>query len=129
VNLYPARESKTGVPADRCSSLGWKIGEQDRQWMQQWHTFGLLNNSFRPTEQIPVLRSCICQRENLVAVGSTCVQHIQKALKEMNVQLGNVISDLSGTTGMAILHATVNGQRDAYKLAELRKGLIRASPE
>ena len=88
-----------------------------------------LNNSFRPGEQIRVLRSYLRQRENLVAAGSTCIQHLQKALTEMNVQLANVISDLSGTTGMAILHAIVNGERDAYKLADLKHSLIRASRE
>jgi len=121
VQVVNARHTKT-LP-------GRKTDVQECQWLQQLHTFGLLNNSFRPAEQIRILRSYLRQRENLVAAGSTCIQHLQKALTEMNVQLANVISDLSGTTGMAILHAIVKGERDAYKLADLKHSLIRASRE
>jgi transposase len=121
VQVVNARHTKT-LP-------GRKTDVQECQWLQQLHTFGLLNNSFRPAEQIRVLRSYMRQRENLVAAGSTCIQHIQKALTEMNIQLANVISDLSGTTGMAILRAIVNGERDAYQLADLKHSLIRASRE
>src|SRR5271166_2264303 len=64
---------------------GRKTDVQECQWLQQLHTFGLLNNSFRPPEQIRVLRSYMRQRENLVAAGSTCIQHMQKALTEMHV--------------------------------------------
>jgi len=121
VQVVNARHTKT-LP-------GRKTDVQECQWLQQLHTFGLLNHSFRPAEQIRILRSYLRQRENLVAAGSTCIQHLQKALTEMNVQLANVISDLSGTTGMAILHAIVKGERDAYKLADLKHSLIRASRE
>jgi transposase len=106
---------------------GRKTDVQECQWLQQLHTFGLLNNSFRPPAQIQVLRSYMRQRENLVAAASMCVQHMQKALTEMNLQLANVISDITGTTGMAILRAIVKGERDPYKLAELKHSLIRAS--
>jgi transposase len=106
---------------------GRKTDVQECQWLQQLHTFGLLNNSFRPPAQIQVLRSYMRQRENLVAAASICVQHMQKALTEMNLQLANVISDITGTTGMAILRAIVKGERDPYKLAELKHSLIRAT--
>jgi transposase len=116
------------VNARHTKSLpGRKSDVQECQWLQQLHTFGLLNRSFHPAEAIRVLRSYMRQRENLVAAGSTCMQHLQKTLTEMNVQLANVISDLSGTTGMRILHAIVGGERDAYQLAELKHSLIRAS--
>ncbi len=77
------------------------------------HTFGLLNNSFRPPEEIRTLRGYLRQRENLVAAAATCIQHMQKALTEMNIQLANVISDISGTTGLAILCDIVRGERDS----------------
>lgn len=121
VQVVNARHTKT-LP-------GRKTDVQECQWLQQLHTFGLLNNSFRPAEQIRVLRSYMRQRENLVAAGSACIQHLQKALTEMNVQLANVISDLSGTTGLTILQAIVEGERDPYVLADLRHSLIRASRE
>lgn len=119
VRVVNARHTKT-LP-------GRKTDVQECQWLQQLHTFGLLNHSFRPAEAIRVLRSYMRQRENLVAAGSACIQHLQKVLTEMNLQLANVISDLSGTTGMRILHAIVRGERNADKLAELKHSLIRAS--
>ena len=76
-----------------------------------------------------MLRSYLRQRENLVSAASTCVQHMQKALTEMNVQLANVISDITGVTGMAILRALVNGERDPQQLAKLKHKQIRASGE
>src|SRR5271165_2062536 len=85
--------------------------------------------SFRPAEEIRVLRSYLRQRENLVSAASTCIQHMQKALTEMNVQLANVISDITGVTGMAILRALVNGERDPQQLAKLKHKQIRASGE
>lgn len=121
VRVVNARHTKT-LP-------GRKTDVQECQWLQQLHTFGPLNHSFRQSEAIRVLRSYIRQRENLVAAGSVCIQQLQKALTEMNVQLANVISDLSGTTGMAILRAIVHGERDPYQLAELKHSLIRASRE
>jgi transposase len=93
------------------------------------HTFGLLNNSFQPAEEIWILRTYMRQREKLVAAASTCIQHIQKALTEMNIQLSNVISDISGMTGMAILRAIVNGERNPQVLARLKNERIHASPE
>jgi transposase len=108
---------------------GRKTDVQECQWLQKLHSFGLLNPSFRPAEEIRVLRSYLRQRENLVSAASTCVQHMQKALTEMNVQLANVISDITGVTGMAIRRALMNGERDPRQLAELKHKQIRASRE
>jgi transposase len=119
VQVVNARYTKT-LP-------GRKSDVQECQWLQKLHTFGLLNNSFRPPEQIRVLRCYLRQRENLVQQAGTCIQQMQKVLTEMNLQLANVISDLSGVTGMRILQAILEGERDAYKLAALAAPGIRAS--
>ena len=119
VNVANARHTKT-LP-------GRKTDVQECQWLQKLHTFGLLNNSFRPPDEIRVLRGYLRQRENLVAAAATCIQHMQKALTEMNIQLANVISDISGTTGLAILYDIVRGERDPYKLAMHKHSRIRAS--
>ena len=75
------------------------------------------------------MRTYMRQREKLVARASTCIQHIQKALTEMNIQLANVISDISGMTGMAILRAIVSGERNPQALARLKGERIRATGE
>jgi hypothetical protein len=75
---------------------GRKTDVLECQWLQKLHTFGLLNNSFRPAEEIGVLRSYMRQRENLVTAVGTAIQHIEKALTEMNIQLPNVISESAG---------------------------------
>lgn len=121
VNVVNARHTKT-LP-------GRKTDVLECQWLQKLHTFGLLNNSFRPAEEIRVLRSYMRQRENLVTAAGTAIQHMQKALTEMNIQLANVISDISGTTGMKILRDIVKGERDPQKLAMHKHGRIQASRE
>jgi transposase len=121
VNVVNARHTKT-LP-------GRKTDVLECQWLQKLHTFGLLNNSFRPAEEIQVLRTYLRQRENLVAAASTCIQHMQKTLTLMNVQLANVISDISGVTGMAILRAIVAGERDPHRLSTLKHNRVRASRE
>ena len=121
VNVVNARHTKT-LP-------GRKTDVLECQWLQKLHTFGLLNNSFRPAEEIQVLRTYLRQRENLVAAGSTCIQHMQKTLTQMNVQLANVISDISGVTGMAILRAIVAGERNPERLSALKHNRVRASRE
>lgn len=108
---------------------GRKTDVQECQWLLQLHTFGLLNDSFRPAEEICVLRAFWRQRAEHVAAASTCIQRVQKVLTEMNVQLANVISDLSGVTGMKILHAILDGERDRYQLAALADARIQASQE
>ena len=99
----------------------------DCQWMQKLHTYGLFANSFRPTQQIRVLRAYLRQREELVAAASQQIQHLQHSLTEMNVQLANVISDVSGETGMAIIDAILGGERDPRVLARLKGRRIQAS--
>ena len=121
VNVVNARHTKT-LP-------GRKTDVLECQWLQKLRTFGLLNNSFRPPEEIQVLRTYLRQRENLVAAGSPCIQHLQKTLTQMNVQLANVISDMSGVTGMAILRAIVAGERDTERLAAYKHNRVRASRE
>jgi transposase len=108
---------------------GRKSDIQDCQWLQKLHTFGLLNNSFRPTDEICILRSYLRQRESMISAASTCIQHMQKALTEMNVQLANVISDISGLTGLSIIRSILQGERNPQKLAELRDPRIKASKQ
>jgi len=108
---------------------GRKSDVMDCQWIQKLHTFGLLNSSFRPTDEICVLRNYLRQRDNLISSASACIQHMQKALTEMNIKLANVISDISGQTGLAIIRAIIAGERDPYKLAAMRDFRIKASIE
>jgi transposase len=99
----------------------------DCQWMQKLHTYGLFANSFRPTEPMRVLRTYLRQRETLVVAASQSIQHMQKALTEMNLQLANVISDISGETGLRIIDAILSGVREPQELAGLKDPRIRAS--
>jgi len=97
-----------------------KSDVQDCQWLQRLHTYGLLAAAFRPPEQICVLRSYLRQRAMLVTYASPHIQHMQKALTQMNVKLQHVISDVTGVTGMTILKAILAGERDPQKLAHFR---------
>jgi transposase len=99
---------------------GRKSDVLDCQWLQQLHTFGLLRGSFRPTEQYLEIRSYVRLRERIVQSAARCVQQMQKALTEMNLQVHHVLNDLTGVTGMAIVRDIVAGERDARKLAEHR---------
>lgn len=99
----------------------------DCQWMQKLHTYGLFANSFRPTKEVRILRTYLRQREMLVGSSSQQIQHMQSALTEMNVQLANVISDITGETGLAIIDAILAGERDARALAKLKGPRIVAS--
>ena len=119
VNLVNAHHVKT-VPGRKSDVL-------DCQWLQQLHSYGLLSGSFRPEDQICVLRSYLRQRDNLVKSASTHVLRRQKALTEMNVQLHRVISDITGTTGMRILRAIVAGERNPQVLAAMKDRRIKAS--
>ncbi len=92
----------------------------DCQWIQTLHTFGLLTGSFRPKDEILVLRSYMRQRQMLVKHATEHVQHMQKAMEMMNIKLTEVISDIVGVTGMAIITAILDGQRDPHELAKLR---------
>jgi transposase len=97
-----------------------KSDVQDCQWLQRLHTYGLLAAAFRPAEQVCVLRSYLRQRAMLVTYASQHIQHMQKALTQMNIKLQHVLSDVTGVTGMAILKAILSGERDPQKLAQFR---------
>lgn len=99
---------------------GRKSDVQDCQWLQQLHSYGLLQGSFRPEQHICILRSYIRQRETLIRSAAIHVQRMQKALTQMNVQLHKVIADITGVTGIRILQAILDGERDPHKLASLR---------
>ena len=105
---------------------GRKTDVRDCQWLQQLHTYGLLSGAFRPDGDIRCLRSYLRQRAMLVEYASQHIQHMQKALTQMNVKLQHVIRDITGKTGMAIIEAIAGGQRDPRKLARLRDPRIKA---
>lgn len=108
---------------------GRKTDIQESQWLLRLHTYGLLRNSFRPPENIRALRTVWRLRDRHVKEAARAIQHMQKALTSMNVQLANAISDVSGTSGMAIIRAIVNGERDPYALAKLKDPRVRAGDE
>jgi len=99
---------------------GRKTDVLDCQWLQQLHTYGLLEGAFRPPEEICELRGYIRHRMNQVRYASSHIQHMQKALTQMNVLLHNVVTDITGVTGIAIIKAILAGERDPHKLAALR---------
>ncbi len=94
----------------------------DCQWLQRLHTFGLLRPSFRPPESVLALRGYWRQRQLLVRYAASHVQHMQKALEQLNVKLTEVAADITGKTGTRIIEAILRGERDAQKLAALRDG-------
>ena len=106
---------------------GRKTDVVDCQWLQQLHSFGLLAGAFRPDDQICVLRSYMRQRAMLVTYASQHVQHLQKALVQMNLQLGLVLEDITGATGLRIIRAILGGERDPERLAALRHGQCKHS--
>ena len=108
---------------------GRKTDVAECQWLLKLHVYGLLRNSFRPAEEVYVMRTYWRQRQQHLSDSSRCVQRMQKALTQMNVQLANVISDITGTTGQAIIRAMLKGQRDPRQLAELCTPWIQASKE
>ena len=99
---------------------GRKTDVLDCQWLQRLHTYGLLSGSFRPEGEIRRLRSYLRQRAMLVEYASHHIQHMQKALTQMNVKLQHVIRDLTGKTGMDIIEAIVRGERSPRRLSQLR---------
>jgi transposase len=108
---------------------GRKTDVSDCQWLQRLHSAGLLRGSFRPAQEVCVLRSLTRHRDNLIRLASTHVLHMQKALDQMNVQLHHVLSDITGLSGLAILDAILAGERDPRVLAQLRDGRVKASEE
>lgn len=99
---------------------GRKTDIQDCQWIQQLHTYGLLNGSFIPEQNIRALRDMVRHRANLLRYRASHVQHMQKILQQMNLKLTNVISDITGITGMRILRAIVEGNTDPKYLTSFR---------
>jgi transposase len=121
VYLVNARETKN-LP-------GRKSDVQESQWLMKLHTYGLLRNSFRPSQEIRRLRTYWRQRNDLVRAAGRHIQRIQKAMTQMNIQLANVLSDVSGMTGQSIIKAILGGERDPQKLAEFRDHRVKASKE
>src|SRR5229473_6524934 len=121
VKLVDARQVKN-VPGRKSDVL-------DCQWLQQLHTYGLLAGAFRPPDQVCVLRGYMRQREMLVQASSMHIQHMQKALQQMNLLLHNVVSDITGVTGMTIIKAIIAGERDPNVLALNRQKECRNSKE
>jgi transposase len=108
---------------------GRKSDYQDCQWIQKLHSLGLLNASFRPDAEMCRLRAYLRHRAELIQHRSPHILHMQKALQQMNLQLPQVLKDITGTTGMAILRAIVGGERNAMTLAQFRNPACKSSEE
>jgi transposase len=108
---------------------GRKSDVLDCQWLQYLHSVGLLKASFRPEQDVCAVRSLLRHREGLVQMSCTHVQHMHKALDQMNIQIHHVISEITGVTGLAIVDAIVAGKRNPKELAKLRDHRIKATPE
>jgi transposase len=134
IPLYDVVE-KHGVKACLVDARGMKNVPGRRtdwhecQWIQFLHSVGLLRAAFRPEGDVCAVRSMMRHRTELVEMTSQHIQHMHKALTQMNVQIHHVISDLTGVTGLAIVDAIVAGQRDPMTLAKLRDPRIKASEE
>jgi len=108
---------------------GRKTDVSDAQWLQRLHEYGLLRASFRPEAEIAGLRTYLRQWERLLDYAAAHIQHMQKALMQMNLQLHHVVSDITGVTGMTIIRAIVAGERDPNVLASHRDRRCHASVE
>jgi hypothetical protein len=108
---------------------GRKSDVQDCQWLQKLHALGLLTGSFRPDGDMCALRAYLRHRADLVPHRAAHVQHMQKALQQMNLLLPQVVADSTGETGMAIVRAIVAGERDSVKLAQVRNARCTSSEE
>ena len=108
---------------------GRKSDVLDCQWIWQLLSYGLLRGAFRPGDAVCPLRSYVRQMKRLTEDRSRCVQHMQKALTEMNVRLDSAIADITGQTGMKILRAIIDGERDPQRLASYRHRRIKASAD
>lgn len=121
VLLVNARHAKN-VP-------GRKTDVNDAQWLQRLHQYGLLRGSFRPRQEVVALRAYLRQRERLLESAAAHMQHMQKALVQMNIQLQHVVSDITGSTGLRILRAIITGTRDPQELIKYRDARCKASAE
>jgi hypothetical protein len=108
---------------------GRKTDVSDAAWLRQLHSYRLLRGSFRPNAEIATLRAYLRQRERLVEYAAAHIQHMQKALMEMNLQLHHVVSDITGATGMRIIRAIVGGERNPDVLATYRDVRCHSSAE
>jgi hypothetical protein len=99
---------------------GRKTDVSDAAWLRQLHSYGVLRGNFRPEAEIATLRVYMRQRERLTESAAAHIQHMQTALMEMNLQLHNVVSDITVATGMWIIRAIVDGERDPDVLAAFR---------
>lgn len=108
---------------------GRKTDVSDAEWLRRLHEYGLLRGSFRPEAKIAVLRDYLRQRERLLDYAASHIQHMQKALTQMNLQLHHVVADITGATGLRIIRAIVTGERDPATLAALRDHRCRAPEE
>jgi transposase len=106
-----------------------KTDPSDCEWIQRLHSCGLLNGSFRPQEQVCMLRTLVRDKANLVAESADWVRRMQKSLDQINVRVHRAVSELNGVTGMAIVRAIAAGERDAQKLAQLRDRRCRQSEQ
>jgi len=106
-----------------------KTDRADCKWIQRLHSCGLLTGSFRPSEQICMLRTLVRDKGNLVAEAGDWLRRMQKSLDQMNVRVHRAVSDIDGVTGLAIMRAIISGERDARKLAQLRDPRCRKSEE
>lgn len=121
VHLVNARHVKT-VP-------GRKSDWNDAQWLQQLHSLGLLRGSFRPDAEMRVLRTYLRHRADLIQHRAPHILHMQQALLHMNIQLTQVLSDITGLTGLAIIRAIIAGERDPVTLAQLRNPNCKSSAD
>ncbi|MEZ5674357.1 MAG: IS110 family transposase [Thalassovita sp.] len=108
---------------------GRKTDVSDAGWLRQLHSYGLLRGSFRPAAEVATLRAYMRQRERLTEYAAAHIQHMQKALMEMNLQLHHVVSDITGATGMRIIRAIVEGERDPEVLAAFRDVRCKSSTD
>jgi transposase len=108
---------------------GRKTDVQDCQWLQYLHSVGLLRGSYRPPQEVCAVRSLLRHRDGLIKTASSHILHMQKALTQMNLQIHNVISDITGVTGLAIIDAVLSGERNPQKLAALKNGRIKATKD
>ena len=121
VFLVNARDAKY-VP-------GRKTDVSDAQWLQRLHSYGLLRASFRPKGEIAELRAYLRQRERLLDIAASQIQHMQKAMTEMNLQLHHVVADITGATGQRIIRAIIAGERNPSVLASMRDKRCHSSVE
>lgn len=108
---------------------GRKSDVQECQWLMKLHTYGLLRDSFHLAAHMEGVRTMWRLRDSHVKEAGQAIQHMQKALTKMNIQLANAISDISGVSGQAIIGAILKGERDPYQLADLRDRRVQASRE